>query len=127
MPAKIIQKKTAIIFNKKMDPGLSDEERGNLMNRINDLEFELSELKQKQFMNITSAEFEEYRTIKNHSEEMLTKAKGLIFDQSKVCNNQELQIQALNQQIGALKEVLALTKSLLQIRDMEVTQLQVNF
>lgn len=55
---------------------------------------------------------------------MLTRAKGLIFEKTKICKNQELQIEALQQQVSSLKEVVAITKDLLDIRNVEVKHLQ---
>lgn len=55
---------------------------------------------------------------------MLTKAKGIIFDKTKECKNQELQIEALNSQVTSLKEVVRITKDLLEIRNLEVQHLE---
>lgn len=46
-------------------------------------------------------------------------------DRIRVVANQEKQISALNSQVASLKEVESLTRSLLQIRNMEVKHLQV--
>lgn len=55
---------------------------------------------------------------------MLTRAKELLFEKTKICKNQELQIEALNQQISSLKEVVNITKDLLDIRNLETKHLQ---
>lgn len=62
--------------------------------------------------------------MKEKSEEMLTRAKELLFEKTKICKNQELQIEALLQQIASLKDVVRITKDLLNIRNMETEQLQ---
>lgn len=62
--------------------------------------------------------------IKRKSEEMLTRAKDVIFEKTKIVKNQELQIEALTQQISSLKEVVRITKDLLEIRNVEVKHLQ---
>lgn len=62
--------------------------------------------------------------MKKKSEEMLTRAKGIIFEKTKICKNQELQIEALTQQVASLKEVVSITKDLLEIRNVEVKHLQ---
>lgn len=46
-------------------------------------------------------------------------------DRIRTVSNQEKQISALNSQVASLKEVESLTRSLLQIRNMEVKHLQV--
>lgn len=55
---------------------------------------------------------------------MLTRAKELLFEKTKICKNQELQIEALLQQINSLKDVVRITKDLLNIRNMETQHLQ---
>lgn len=69
-------------------------------------------------------ETEEVDTIKVRSEETLTKAKSIIFEKVKVIKNQELQIEALNQQNESLKDVVRITKDLLEIRNLEVKQIE---
>lgn len=64
--------------------------------------------------------------MKKQSEEILTRAKGVIFDKTKLIKHQELQIETLTLQITSLKEVLAITKELLEIRNLEVQELQVS-
>jgi len=47
-------------------------------------------------------------------------------ERNRVVANQENQINALNNQVTSLKEVVSITRDLLQIRNMEVKQLQVS-
>lgn len=47
-------------------------------------------------------------------------------ERNRVATNQESQINALNNQVASLKEVVSITRDLLQIRNMEVKQLQVS-
>lgn len=63
-------------------------------------------------------------TMKEKSEEMLTRAKELLFEKTKICKNQELQMEALHQQIASLKDVVRITKDLLNIRNMETKHLE---
>lgn len=63
-------------------------------------------------------------SLKSESEKTLTKAKSIIFERTKVIKNQELQIEAYNQQIESLKDVVRITKDLLEIRNLEVKQLE---
>lgn len=66
----------------------------------------------------------EVHKMKEESEELLTRAKTIIFEKVKVCKNQELQIEALNAQVTSLKDVVAITKNLLEIRNVEVKHMQ---
>lgn len=47
-------------------------------------------------------------------------------ERNRTVANQENQINALNNQVTSLKEVVSITRDLLQIRNMEVKQLQVS-
>jgi len=47
-------------------------------------------------------------------------------ERNRVVANQENQINALNDQVASLKEVVSITRDLLQIRNMEMKQLQVS-
>lgn len=83
------------------------------------------EAQQLQKLKVQRAkETEEMELIKNKSENTLVRAKSIIFEKTKVIENQELQIQALNQQIESLRDVVAITKDLLEIRNLEVKQLE---
>lgn len=98
------------------------EERDTFKALSQKLEKENEELKGKVKLNIT--ETQEVNVMKEKSEEILTRAKSIIFEKTKVCKNQELQIEALSQQVVSLKEVVSITKDLLEIRNMEVKHLQ---
>lgn len=91
-------------------------ERDNHQTLIEKLQKDLADLRA-----INPAELE---SIKEKSEEMLTRAKELLFEKTKICKNQELQIEALLAQITSLKDVVKITKDLLNIRNMETEQLQ---
>lgn len=80
-----------------------------------------AELQKNKNQNLS--ESQEVNNLKKQSEELLTRAKGVIFEKTKVCKNQELQIEALTQQITSLKEVVAITKDLLEIRNVELKHL----
>lgn len=67
---------------------------------------------------------EEVQALKTQSEGILTKAKAMIFENTKVIKNQELQIEALGQQNESLRDVVNITKDLLEIRNLEVKQLE---
>lgn len=67
---------------------------------------------------------DDVNVLKTESEQTLTKAKGVIFEKVKIIKNQELQIDAYSQQIESLKDVVRITKDLLEIRNLEVKQLE---
>lgn len=59
------------------------------------------------------------------ADELLLKAKELLFEKTKIGKRQEQQIEALNNQVASLKEVLEVTKDLLDIRNAETAQLEI--
>ncbi|XP_044260025.1 probable DNA double-strand break repair Rad50 ATPase [Tribolium madens] len=99
-----------------------DTDLADLKKRLVQLEEEVSEAQKFKAQHLKEAE--EVDAIKVKSEETLTRAKGIIFDKTKVIKNQELQIDALNQQIASLKDVVTITKDLLEIRNLEIKQLE---
>ncbi|KAF2901407.1 hypothetical protein ILUMI_04784 [Ignelater luminosus] len=89
------------------------EERDNLKTQVIKLEKELAK--------------NSLKGTKDHStdtNDMVTKARSVIFEKTKTCKNQELQIEALTQQVAALKEIVSISKDMLDIRNIEVKQLQ---
>ncbi|XP_026333526.1 epidermal growth factor receptor substrate 15 homolog isoform X2 [Hyposmocoma kahamanoa] len=62
--------------------------------------------------------------IKQQHEELLSKARGMIFDKTKMVKNQELQIEALTTQVQSLKDINTITKDLLEIRNSEVKAME---
>lgn len=61
---------------------------------------------------------------KADDDDMLTKAKELLFEKTKICKNQEQQLEALNKQMLATKDVLDITKDMLNLRNIENDHLQ---
>lgn len=57
--------------------------------------------------------------------QLLSKARGMIFDKTKMVKNQELQIDALTTQVQSLKDINQITKDLLEIRNSEVKAMEV--
>ncbi|XP_023021802.1 uncharacterized protein [Leptinotarsa decemlineata] len=99
-----------------------NQEIENYKKRIAAMETEVA---QAQNMKVQRAkENEEVNALKVESEQTLTKAKSIIFERTKVIKNQELQIEAYSQQIESLKDVVRITKDLLEIRNLEVKQLE---
>lgn len=57
-------------------------------------------------------------------DDLLLKAKSLLFEQTKVNKNQEQQLEALNTQLESVKDVLNVTRNMLDIRNTEVEHLK---
>lgn len=60
----------------------------------------------------------------NNNSDDVVRARSMIFEKMKTCKNQELQIEALNQQVSALREIITITKDMLEIRNLEVRELE---
>lgn len=56
--------------------------------------------------------------------DVLTKAKTLLFEKTKVCKQQEQHVDVLKNQVDSIKEVLAVTKEMLNLRNIENDHLQ---
>lgn len=61
---------------------------------------------------------------KSDDDDMLTRAKELLFEKTKICKKQELQLEALNDQIDANKDVLDITKDMLNLKNIENDHMQ---
>lgn len=57
-------------------------------------------------------------------DDMLTRAKELLFEKTKICKKQELQLEALSSQCAATKEVLEITKDMLNLKNIENDHMQ---
>ncbi|XP_037029219.1 sporulation-specific protein 15 [Bradysia coprophila] len=65
---------------------------------------------------------------KNKQEDdVLAKAKLLLFEKTKVCKQQEQQLKALKNQMDATKDVLEITKEMLNLRNAENLHFQSRF
>lgn len=80
------------------------------------------ELKHKHVVTQTT---DEIAKANDKREEYLTKAKELLFEKSKICQNQELQIKTLAAQNLSLKDVLEVNKEMLEVRNCEVEHMKV--
>ncbi|CAH1980694.1 unnamed protein product [Acanthoscelides obtectus] len=107
-------------YEKKLQD--KDKEIEEMRKRM--LELEESVVKVENMKNQMLKGAEEVDALKTASEETLTKAKSMLFEKTKVIKNQELQIEAYKQQIESLKDVVRITKDLLDIRNLEVKQLE---
>ncbi|ERL90447.1 tropomyosin [Dendroctonus ponderosae] len=101
---------------------LKDIEIASLNQKLELLELEVAEA--QKIKTQKNKQTEEVQALKTQSEGILTKAKAMIFENTKVIKNQELQIEALGQQNESLKDVINITKDLLEIRNLEVKQLE---
>lgn len=104
---------------------MKTEEKENFKNKVHILENLVTDLKSRLPNTLSPQQQNAVEKMKKQSEEILTRAKGIIFDKSKLIKHQELQIETLTLQIASLKEVLAITKELLEIRNLEVKELNV--
>lgn len=61
---------------------------------------------------------------KADDEDTLTRAKELLFEKTKICKKQELQLEALNNQMEANKDVLDITRDMLNLKNIENDHMQ---
>lgn len=87
------------------------------MTRLVEME---KQLKQKHVFSQTSDEIEKE---KRRNDDLLTKAKELLFEKAKIGKKQECQIDALNSQLASLQDVLGVTREMLEIRNTETEHL----
>ncbi|XP_049871060.1 periplakin isoform X1 [Pectinophora gossypiella] len=117
------------IKNQRSEDGLRlelkvrEEEIDLLKARVKNLETEL----QAALSKPTGKNQEIIDSIKQQHEELLSKARGMIFDKTKMVKNQELQIEALTTQVQSLKDINQITKDLLEIRNGEVKAMEERF
>lgn len=102
-------------------------EREGYRKKLEDTEQKLNGLKSS-FDIIVNAEGDE-KMLRRSILDLKTKldrATVQLEDRNRAVANQENQINALNSQVTSLKEVITITKDLLNIRNMEVKHLQVS-
>lgn len=58
---------------------------------------------------------------KEEQEDLLIKAKSLLFEKTKVCKQQENRIEALKAQVESLKTVVEVTKEMVNLKTAEMT------
>lgn len=61
---------------------------------------------------------------KAQDDDVLLRAKELLFEKTKICKKLELQMDALNKQVVATKDALDITKSMLNLKNVENDHLQ---
>ncbi|KAJ0178001.1 hypothetical protein K1T71_006874 [Dendrolimus kikuchii] len=104
----------------KLELKVREEEIDLLKARVKNLETELQAVLSKP----SGKNHEMIENIKQQHEELLSKARGMIFDKTKMVKNQELQIEALTTQVQSLKDINLITKDLLEIRNSEVKAME---
>ncbi|CAH2040861.1 unnamed protein product, partial [Iphiclides podalirius] len=107
----------------RLELKVREEEIDLLKARVRNLETEL----QAALSKPSGKNHELVEKIKQQHEELLSKARGMIFDKTKMVKNQELQIEALTAQVQSLKDINLITKDLLQIRNAEVKAMEERF
>ncbi|XP_012259238.2 uncharacterized protein LOC105687877 isoform X1 [Athalia rosae] len=100
-------------------------ERDNYQRKLGETERKLAAL-QASYTAVTSGNGDEItlRREKEDLKNMLTQTQLMLDDRGRLVANQQTQINALSKQVSSLKEVVAITKDLLNIRNMEVKHLQ---
>lgn len=107
----------------KLELKVREEEIDLLKARVKNLETEL----QAALSKPGGKNQDMIEKIKQQHEELLSKARGMIFDKTKMVKNQELQIEALTTQVQSLKDINLITKDLLEIRNSEVKAMEDRF
>lgn len=95
-----------------------------LKSRCEGLEKELTKYKEQCLQNGAVAEDPKKQELNKKAENLLLKAKELLFEKTKINKRQEQQITALNMQIISLKDVLEVTKEMLEVRNVEAAHTQ---
>lgn len=97
--------------------------------KLAEVEQKLTDLEASIAMTIKSADNNEIvpHVMLTELKNKLTETIMQLEDRGVIVANQEKQINALNVQVSTLKEVVAITRDLLQIRNTEVKHLQVYF
>lgn len=91
-----------------------------LRKKISMVEDELEQTK-------TRTQSEEMKRMRKKHDDVLTKAKELLFEKTKRISQLEQQIEAYKLQIVSLKDVVGITKDMLEIRNVEIQHLQTRF
>lgn len=96
-------------------------EANRLIERNNELESNFKDI------SSLSGSTKGKKLTKSEEDDLLTRAKELLFEKTKICKKQELQLEALNEQVLATKDVLDITKDMLNLRNIESDHLQSRF
>lgn len=95
----------------------SHSENEQLKRKVNQLEQSL-----KQSVMLGGVDAPKSR---QEQDELLLKAKTLLFEKTKVCKQQEQQVEVLKNQVEAMKDVVQVTKDMLNLKNAECEHMQV--
>ncbi|XP_014085868.1 moesin/ezrin/radixin homolog 1 [Bactrocera oleae] len=95
----------------------SQSENEQLKRRVNQLDQSL-----KQSVMLGGVDAPKSR---QEQDELLLKAKTLLFEKTKVCKQQEQQVAVLKNQVEAMKDVVQVTKDMLNLKNAECDHMQV--
>lgn len=100
-------------------------EQGNVQEKLKETEKKLTV--QQSPTNATSAKDDpvQLQRLVDELKKSLKQTQLKLTERDRLVVNQEKQIGAFTNQVSSLKEVIALTKNMLEIRNMEVKHLQV--
>lgn len=93
-----------------------NEENARLNQRIQELEGIMKDL--------SSFSGKGKKQSSDDDDDTLLRAKELLFEKVKICKKQEQQLEALNNQIAANKDVLDITKDMLNLKNIENDHMQ---
>ena len=95
----------------------SQSENEQLKRRVNQLDQSL-----KQSVMLGGVDAPKSR---QEQDELLLKAKTLLFEKTKVCKQQEQRVAVLKNQVEAMKDVVQVTKDMLNLKNAECDHMQV--
>lgn len=96
-----------------------NKENERLIERNKELEDSLTEM-----LSIGGGGGKGKNAAKAQDDDVLLRAKELLFEKTKICKKLELQMEALNNQVVATKDALDITKSMLNLKNIENDHLQ---
>ncbi|XP_039963356.1 cingulin [Bactrocera tryoni] len=113
----LVEESRKRIFTLRKELEQSQTENEQLKRRVNQLEQSL-----KQSVMLGGVDAPKSR---QEQDELLLKAKTLLFEKTKVCKQQEQQVGVLKNQVEAMKDVVQVTKDMLNLKSAECDHMQV--
>ncbi|XP_050317612.1 ELKS/Rab6-interacting/CAST family member 1 [Bactrocera neohumeralis] len=113
----LVEESRKRIFTLRKELEQSQTENEQLKRRVNQLEQSL-----KQSVMLGGVDAPKSR---QEQDELLLKAKTLLFEKTKVCKQQEQQVEVLKNQVEAMKDVVQVTKDMLNLKSAECDHMQV--
>lgn len=78
----------------------------------------------KEMLSISGTGGKGKNAAKAQDDDVLLRAKELLFEKTKICKKLELQMEALHNQVAATKDALDITKSMLNLKNIENDHLE---